>query len=192
MVSRLNEIILDLKARMDRQASFGWAVVTSVTPLLIRYDAESESIAGTPARLVSGLALGDRVWCMRVYRRDVVLGRAQGAQNNVLWTGAWFMNANQQATLSQKVSEQATGIVLVWQKYTNSTAQVTDFNYTFIPKWSVLAHPGRGVACPVFPSLDNVNSYQKYIYVHDGHILGNNSNGVAPRNTHVLTTVIGV
>lgn len=78
MLERLGEIILDLKARLDRQPTFGWAVVTSVTPLMIRYDAQSEPIAGTPDRLVSGLAVGDRVWCQRIHRRDIILGRATG------------------------------------------------------------------------------------------------------------------
>lgn len=91
MLDRLNEIILDLKARLDRQPTFGWAVVTSVSPLMIRYDAQDEPIAGTPARLVSVLAIGDRVWCQRQHRRDIILGRGTGLQksgNLVIPSGA--------------------------------------------------------------------------------------------------------
>ena len=35
-----------------------------------------------------------------------------------LWSGAWWMNEGKTATLSEKVSEQLTGIVLVWSYYT--------------------------------------------------------------------------
>ncbi len=77
-LDRLKEIIFDLKARLDLQPTFGWAVVTSVTPLMIRYDGQAEPIAGTPDRLATGLAVGDRVWCQRIYRRDIILGRAGG------------------------------------------------------------------------------------------------------------------
>jgi hypothetical protein len=77
-LDRLKEIVYDLKARLDLQPTFGWAVVTSVTPLLIRYDGQTEAIAGTPDRIVTDLAIGDRVWCQRIHRRDIILGRAGG------------------------------------------------------------------------------------------------------------------
>lgn len=38
-----------------------WATVTSVSPLRIKFDDQSQPLAATPGRLVSGLMVGDRV-----------------------------------------------------------------------------------------------------------------------------------
>lgn len=52
----------------------------------------------------------------------------------VLLNTAAYMNANQSYTLSEKVSEQPNGIVLVWCRYANDVAQDDSFNFTFVPK----------------------------------------------------------
>ncbi len=192
MLERLNEIILDLKARLDRQPTFGWAVVTSVSPLMIRYDAQAEAIAGTPSRLVSGLAVGDRVWCQRVHRRDIVLGRGGGAANTVLWSGAIYMHGTQTATLSHLVSDQETGIVLVWQAYSGGELKSYDVVHTFVPKWHATDRAGVGLQCTIWSGNSASGPFQKYVYVHNDRITGNAMNAEAPRNGHVLTAVLGV
>lgn len=125
------------------------------------------------------------------------------ANNNVLWgPDYYYMNANHIINLSQKVSEQKNGIVLVWQAYADGESKYYDFNYTFIPKQHVLIHDGAGVTCWLSNSTGNVIA-TKYVYVYDNQIQGNdvNSTGVTTRNgsgiitnsTHwVLTHVLGV
>ena len=122
--------------------------------------------------------------------------------NQVLWgPDYYYMVASQTINLSQKVSEQKSGIVLVWQAYSNGAAQTYDFNFTFIPKWQVSVNPSRGVSC----FLSNSTAAKvgtKYVYVYDDKIAGNNVNddgatnrgsGITTTNNYwVLTYVIGV
>lgn len=189
MLERLNEIILDLKARLDRQPTFGWAVVTSVTPLRIRYDAQTETIAGTPDTNVVGLSVGDRVWCMRVHRRDVILGRGGGTGNKVLWEGAQFMQEGQRAVLTEKVSDQANGIILSWSAYSPGTPQPYGWVYTTIPKRHALAAPGQGIECVI---ARDTHLFKKYVYVNDTGVSGHALNaGGSPQNLVVLREVVG-
>lgn len=120
------------------------------------------------------------------------------AQNNVLWTGASFMVASQTANLSQKVSDQATGIVLCWSAYSGG-AQDSNWVYTFVPKWHVSAHRGTGVTINMAAG-NFAHIGVKYVYVGESSIVGhdyNNKSGTAngityANNYWVLRAVIGV
>ena len=123
--------------------------------------------------------------------------------NQVLWgpPDYYYMLASQTVNLSQKVSEQKNGIVLVWQAYSNGAVQTYDFNFTFIPKWQVSVNPSRGVSCFLTNST-GAKIGTKYVYVHDDKIVGNNANGngdtkrasgiTTTNNYWVLTHVLGV
>lgn len=187
----LKRWLSDLKARIDSKPGLRWATVTSSKPLRIRFDGEEAELLGAPSTTVRGLQVGERVRVEVQNQRVTVIGRAGSKPQKVLWTGAWYMHGSQTASLSERVSEQENGIILIWQKYTNNTPSPTDIHATHIPKWGVQALPGRGWACVIADSLTNVNLYQKYVYVHDDKIMGNEANGVAPRATHVLTAVLG-
>lgn len=125
------------------------------------------------------------------------------ANNNVLWgPDFYFMNANRTINLSQKVSEQKNGIVLVWQAYANNEPKYYDFNYTFIPKQHILIHEGAGVTCWLSNSTGEIIA-TKYVYVYDDKIQGNavNETGKTTRSgsgiitnskNWVLTYVLGV
>lgn len=122
--------------------------------------------------------------------------------NKILWgPDNYYMTGGQTINLSQKVSEQKNGIILVWQAYVNGEPQFYDFNYTFIPKHHTLVFPGRGVSC----FLNNSTGAKigtKYVYVHNDKIEGNNVNddgetnragGITTINNYwVLTYVLGV
>lgn len=122
-------------------------------------------------------------------------------EGRVLWDGVYYMSANQTATLSQKVSEQPTGIVLVFSRYSSGTAQNYHFNHFFVHKAFVAAHPGVGsqFLMSTDGSLSVVAS--KYVYIHDDSIAGNANNeesgtaasGITYNNAgFVLRYVIGV
>ena len=125
------------------------------------------------------------------------------AANNILWGPDFFyMNENQNVWFKQNISEQKTGIVLVWQAYDNGEVKKYDFNYTFIPKQHVLISNGAGVACWLTNSSGNQIA-SKYVYVYNDHIRGNsiNNNGSTNRSGSgiitnsklwVLTYVLGV
>lgn len=122
--------------------------------------------------------------------------------NQILWgPGYYFMNASQIINLSQKVSEQKSGIVLVWQAYSDGAPQPWDYNFTFIPKWQTMTNSSRGVTC--FLSNSHAGYIgTKYLYLFDDKIKGHNDNGtgatkgnseITTTNNHwVLTYVLGV
>lgn len=122
-------------------------------------------------------------------------------EGRVLWSGVYYMGANQTAPLSQKVSEQPTGIVLVFSRYSSGTGQNYHFNHFFVHKAFVEAHPGAGsqFLMSTDGSLSVVAS--KYVYIHDDSIAGNANNeesgtassGITYNNAgFVLRYVIGV
>ena len=120
---------------------------------------------------------------------------------NVLWHDVWYMNGSQTANLSQKISEQQHGIVLVWQAYDNGSAKPWHYNFCFVPKWQALTNPGCGVSMWLTNDVGSQVA-SKYVYLYDNKIVGhvNNSTGATNRgsgitvtNNHwVLTYVIGV
>ena len=110
--------------------------------------------------------------------------------NQILWGPDYkYMGANQTINLSQKVSEQKNGIVLVWQAYSDNSPQPWDYNFTFIPKWQPMTNSSRGNCCFLAGSNgDTIGT--KYVYIYDDKIVGNdiNSNGSTKRNSGITTT----
>lgn len=113
--------------------------------------------------------------------------------NQVLWDAGdgngYYMFGSQTVNLSQKVSEQKNGIVLIWQGYKNGAVQTYDFNFEFIPKSQVVFNPGKGISCLLADSTGSVIG-TKYVYVNDDRITGNNanSNGATKRDSGITTT----
>lgn len=124
----------------------------------------------------------------------------------LLWDGDQYasrgslMTANQKAPLSEKISEQANGIELVFQSFANGVAQAQDYNTFFISKEFVKNNDGKG---KVFICS---NTYLrtigvKYIYISDSELLGHDGNSAVgtaesgikyTNNYFVLTKVYGV
>ena len=114
----------------------------------------------------------------------------------VLWEGAYYMYGTQTITFNsnETVSKQLFGIVLVWSGYSNGKANNGDVHTQFIPKWCVT---GKSMA---FCMTDAYRHIDKYFYVYDDKIVGNNINGtngteggITYDNSHcVLRAVIGV
>ena len=119
--------------------------------------------------------------------------------NNILWSGAYYMNGNQTVTLSDQVSNQASGIVLVFSTYASGAAVDANFTEFFIPKAIVAQKPGGGHSFIMSKSLFDAIA-TKYLYINDNSIAGhaNNTltgtaNGITyANNAFVLRYVIGV
>lgn len=117
----------------------------------------------------------------------------------VLWSGGpYYMAATHTVTLSEKVSQQAHGIVLHWQAYLDGAKQNYDHCFRFIPK---TFRSGYGTALVLANRTMN-NVCVKYIYVSDDHLTGHADNS-ADKSTatsgitknpkyFVLTEVLGV
>ena len=127
-----------------------------------------------------------------------VQGRGYG-ENRLLWQGASHMNGNQSITLSEPVSEQPTGIVLLFSLYDGSALD-NSFNTFFISKKQVEMFPSCGHTFIMGINAGFSAMGAKYLYFTDtvitGHA-GNTSNGTNSGITfdnseYVLRAVIGV
>ena len=98
--------------------------------------------------------------------------------NNLLWSGGLFMHGTQTIKLSESISSQPSGIVLVWSYYTTS-AQNYDWHYTYIPKSHVLSYggTGSGINCGLWGANSTFNVVSsKYVYVTNTEITGHENN----------------
>lgn len=128
--------------------------------------------------------------------------RAYG-QNKVLWSGTYYMTDTHKITLSESVSAQPNGIVLVWSLYSNGAAENAGFNYIFVPKQHITSFAGCGVSCFLTGYANSTGTSAigfKYVYVNNASIVGNANNSYAgasnaltlASNKFVLRQVIGV
>lgn len=181
--------IMQLEKKVEQTPTFRWGVVTGTNPLAVQLDASDAPLAGKVDTLVSGLVVGDRVQVLWQNRRAVVIGRGQGERpQKILASGNSFMNAATTWTLSERISEQTTGIVLIFSAYSSGGA-TNQWSSHFVPKEAVNA-AGSGFGW-VF-RLGLAGDVGKYIYISDTHIAGYASNDAAPNNTQALRYVIGV
>lgn len=123
--------------------------------------------------------------------------------NNVLWnSGGYAMNASQTATLSQSVSAQAHGIILIFSYYYNNTGDDSHFCSFFVPKEFVATFPGVGMVFNMRRHMVFAPA-TKYLYITNTKITGHANNwesGTAntaagvnwANNTFVMRRVIGV
>lgn len=125
-------------------------------------------------------------------------------EQKVLWgdnlTYGMYMTAGHTATLAEKVSEQANGIILVFCYYNGETDTNWGWVTRFIPKIMVELEPGAGHTIELtngkFGSVGT-----KYLYINNGSIVGHADNNAAgtsesgityANNKFVLRYVIGV
>lgn len=110
------------------------------------------------------------------------------------------MNANQTATFSEKVSDQPSGICLVFSEYYDGEAKNQSFISFFVSKKVVATHAGKGHSFALFTSTFGYAG-TKYLYISDDKLTGhaNNANtgtgttGIKyTNNRFVLRYVIGV
>lgn len=128
--------------------------------------------------------------------------RVHAGKGKILWTGGYYMSEGHKITLSEKVSDQVSGIVIVFSRYANGEVADTNFSCHFIPKAFVAAKPGVGhllimAATPTFELMA-----AKYLYVNDTTITGHANNiltgtssttGITyANNAFVMRYVIGV
>lgn len=118
--------------------------------------------------------------------------------NKVLWSGSKTMSKSHTATLSEAVSAQPHGIVLVWSAYKDGAVKNYNFSHRFIPKAQVAKH----AACSVLAGdigLYQDDHFAKKLALSDTSITGfadNASTYTADiqwnNGDYVLRYVIGV
>lgn len=124
-------------------------------------------------------------------------------KNKVLWSGTYWMSASHQVTLSEKISQQVNGIVLVWSSFYNNDAYNDNFRYVFVPKNHILDSNFAGkLVTMVLLTGQFATVASKGLYIGDTTITGHNDNsatgtgynsGIKFDNTaFVLRKVLGV
>jgi len=120
--------------------------------------------------------------------------------NKVLWSGASHMNGNQSISLSENVSAQNNGIVLVFSYYDGSNALNHSFTTHYIPKYQIAAFPNCGHTFLMAINAGFSNVGAKYLTFTDNSITGHSGNTTSGSNSgisfnnsnYVLRYVIGV
>lgn len=111
----------------------------------------------------------------------------------------WFMNANQTVDLSENITDQTNGIILVWSAYSSNQPQNYWWNFTVVPKYWVQHNDGgTGVTCTMYGGAF-ASPCAKYVYVNNKSISGNavnnqsgTANGITYNNAaYVLRYVVG-
>lgn len=112
-------------------------------------------------------------------------------KQEVLYQSPALMNGSQTASLSQKISEQKSGIVLVFSAYAKSAVANSQKSCFFIPKTAVSLLSGDGF---IFALTDPFSTtvMKKYLYISDTTIKGNDLNGQNDNAKWVLQYIIGV
>lgn len=87
------------------------------------------------------------------------------------------MSESQVANLAEPVSEQLSGIVLVWRQYDSSQSSAIPGSavYQHIPKAAVAKYPGMGTGVILQSATGNVLG-MKYVYISDGAVSGHANN----------------
>lgn len=166
------------------------------------FDGDSQYCPNAESRVVGSngstkiLQYDDHV---EFYKNSVLMAKYNGA-NKTLWSGKYYMIAAHTITLSEAISTQPNGIVLVFSKYLSSDASNAYYwNMFFVPKSMVSLSSGRVMTFPMFES-EFGNPGTKALYLTDTTIKGNDNNtgtgtknGITYNNSnYVLRYVIGV
>lgn len=121
--------------------------------------------------------------------------------NKILASPGMYMTASHNVSLSESVSSQTNGIVLVFSRYSSGTVQNYHFSTFFVPKSQVSKHNGCGHIFTMSSDGTFGLYAAKYLYINDTSIVGNDVNddtgtgscGIKyTNNGYVLRYVIGV
>lgn len=119
--------------------------------------------------------------------------------SKVLWSGSWYMTAGHVANLTEKITEQMYGAVLVFSRYESGAVADNNFQFFYVPKAFISQFKGYG--CSFLLTANKFGAVAtKYLYINDNYITGhadNNltgtTNGITFNNAgFVMRYVIGV
>lgn len=105
-------------------------------------------------------------------------------KNKTLWSGSWYMQDGQTATLSEAVTSQANGIVLVFSLYSDGAAANQEFFTNFVPKSFCDLHNGKGLVVSLHSPWGNS---VKYLYIFNTSISGHSNNNLAEKTIGGIT-----
>lgn len=118
----------------------------------------------------------------------------------LLWSGGMYMASGHTIALSEAISKQPKGVVLVFSEYVDGEAKNQSFQREFLDKYTIAENAGSG---HVFKLCTSNLAYfaTKYLYISDDKIVGHDNNnqtitgacGITATNSRfVLRYVIGI
>lgn len=119
----------------------------------------------------------------------VLNGITHTGKNKILWSGEYYLSETQTATLSEAISAQPNGVVLLWSYYVDGAADNSNFRPFFIPKQFVASHPGKGISMFMTNGTMSIAA-SKYAYISDTSIKGhtNNNDGATAKSCGITST----
>lgn len=130
---------------------------------------------------------------------DVTINGRSIINNKVLWQGSSQMGASHYVDLSEGISKQPNGIVLVFSLYRNGAAEDVSINSFFISKKEVELLPGAPHMFILGINSGFSSMAGKYIYIDDTRLSGHEGNEQTGssvisfnNSNYVLRYVIGV
>lgn len=190
------EVLLDGDVQTSRCAQYGTALVGDRVLAVTKKDGRNDLIGRLGGEIGGGGTVDPAIeQRFEGIEADILDMRT----NKVLWSGELWPIVSQTATLSEAVSAQPNGIVLVWSWYSTDTYDYVNANFmfTFVPKHFAMNHSSNGINCS---GLCADGHMWKYVYIQDTAIKGyktndsvNTTGGVTMNsNNYVLRYVLGV
>lgn len=192
----IGDSTMNVYAEQSNEVNFGGTNGSDV----IYFGYRARDNKSIPSTFIFGGGSGSanlRAKALRVGTNDIYIT----GSNKVLWSGAMLMNASQTAILSEPVSAQANGIVLVFCGYNPNEGSLQPYNWShfYIPKEDISYN---GTTGHTFFMMFNMFSRVafKYIYIGDTRVTGNDNNvksgassGISFSNSwFVMRHIIGV
>lgn len=158
--------------------------------------------AGQKIQIAIKCSVNSEIWERMYYSSKwYAWKKIYNGSGKILWSGGMYMTAGHTATLSEKVTEQPSGIVLVFSRYADGAVQNYGINSFFVPKALISELNGYGNVFTMQSSSKFGIYCAKYLYIHDDKIVGHADNsasgtsatGITYNNSaFVLRYVIGV
>ena len=103
--------------------------------------------------------------------------------SKILWTGSYLMTSGQTVTLSEPLSQQQSGVVLVFSRYISNAAVDYFYSCHFVPKQLVPAALAASQTSAATTFMMATNKFEaiscKYLYIKDEIIGGNDANSAS-------------
>ena len=113
--------------------------------------------------------------------------RVYNGGGKILWTGGMYMTETHKITFPETVSQQPSGIVLVFCEYYDGTVRNQTWSSHFVSKYLIANHAGTG-NCFWMSTSNGAYIATKYLYIKDDGITGHANNGLTFTNSGVTLT----
>lgn len=149
------------------------------------YASQDKTVGNTTSNVKSNSFNVYADYCSTTKPIKIGSGRtAFTGENKTLWSGAWYMQDGQTSTLSEAVTSQANGIVLVFSLYSDNAAANQEFFTYFIHKSFCDTHNGKGLVVPLHSPWGNS---VKYLYISNTTISGHSNNNLTDKTVGGIT-----